>query len=808
MPWRPALLLASLALLAWFGPTTAAPPPTFNKVGVAFLQKHCVACHNDKVKRADVRLHAFRDDADLVKNRKLFESVLRVVRSGEMPPAPKPRPVLGEMEGFTASVQAVFDHHDRTAKPDPGRVTVRRLNRTEYNNTIRDLIGVDFNPAEDFPSDDVGHGFDNIGDVLTLSPVLMERYLAAAESIVERAILVNPPPVPRRYLSGRYLQPAPPDGDPRARPRFRHLKPGDASPINSGPFTAPADYLKFSADADLVLRARLYAVPKGKSPVKVALFLYGGKLKDASPDAEIEPLMGAALKSVRPMRILKTFEITAQDAKKAQEIEFPIHRRGDIQGAGVAVVRPPAGEEPPDVFIEHIWSEGPLETRPKSQLMLLATTKKTPAEQTREVLGRFLPRAFRRPATADELERYSKLVDRAIAGGQKWEAGVQLAIQAALISPKFLFRLELDGRPAGDEPTPLDDYQLASRLSYFLWSSMPDQELFDLAAKGKLGENLDAQVKRMLKDSRSKALTENFAMQWLQLRRLKTHTPDPKLFPKFDDRLRASMLKETELFFDAIVREDRSILDLVDGKFTFLNDRLTWHYGITDTNGSTWGKKAKVPGKPIRGREFVRVTLQDGDPRGGILTHGSILTVTSNPTRTSPVKRGKWVLEQVLGTPPPPPPPDVPELDEKKVLTGSLRQQMEQHRQKVACAACHAKMDPLGFAFENFDAVGAFRSHEGKQPIDVSGELPGGKTFKGPAELRAILKEQKDLVARNLTEKLLIYALGRGLEHYDRRTIDATIAALAKNDYRFSTLVSETVKSFPFRYRRGKETSK
>jgi hypothetical protein len=317
--------------------------------------------------------------------------------------------------------------------------------------------------------------------------------------------------------------------------------------------------------------------------------------------------------------------------------------------------------------------------------------------------------------------------------------------------------------------------------------------------------NLDAQVRRMLKDPKSAALTENFAMQWLQLRRLKAHAPDSELFPRFDEALRTSMLKETELFFDAIVKEDRSILDLIDADFTFLNERLKRHYGI---GGPSTPRRGFGFGRRSGDNEFVRVKLEPKDGRGGILTHASVLTVTSNPTRTSPVKRGKWVLEQLLGTPPPPPPPDVPELDEKKVLTGSLRQQMEQHRQNPSCAACHAKMDPLGFAFENFDAVGAYRAKEGGTAIDASGELPGGKKFNGPAELRAILKEKKDLVARNLAEKILIYALGRGLEPYDRRAVDGVVAALAKNDYRFSTLITETVKSYPFRYRRGQETSK
>jgi hypothetical protein len=337
---------------------------------------------------------------------------------------------------------------------------------------------------------------------------------------------------------------------------------------------------------------------------------------------------------------------------------------------------------------------------------------------------------------------------------------------------------------------------------------MPDDELFALAGKKQLTADLDAQVRRMLKDPRADALVENFALQWLQLRRLRGHSADPKLFPTFNDALRAAMLKETELFFREIVREDRSVLDLIDGKYTYVNRPLARHYGIEN----------KLPPEPERGfgrrrggrgqrggGEFVRVDLSDTD-RAGILTHASVLTVSSNPTRTSPVKRGKWVLEQLLGTPPPPPPPDVPELDDKKELSGTLRQQMEQHRKNPACANCHAKMDPLGFAFENYDAVGRFRKQDGKFPIDASGVLPGGKVFDGPKELRTILKEKKELVARCLAEKMLTYALGRGLEHYDNPSLDAITAGLAKNDYRFSALVTEIVKSFPFRMRRGTDT--
>lgn len=773
----------------------------------AFTKKHCVRCHGETNPKAGLSLTTFRDELSLLKARKKWDQLAEMVRDGEMPPEGSPAPSAAEKEAFLRAVKAVFDKFDKNAKPDPGRVTVRRLNKVEYSHTIRDLFQVDLKPADDFPADDVGHGFDNIGDVLTLSPVLMERYLAAAESIAQRVIVVNPPPIPRRYLAGRYLQPFP-NNVPEAQGRFRKLDPTNPNPIHSGPMQAGADYLKFSADDDLMLRVKLYAETKGKSPVKVALFLTGPKLVETSPDEEIDQLMGAALKTVRPMQILKIFEITARDEKKVQEIEYPIKKRGDVYRAGVAVVKPPEGEEPPTLFIENIWSEGPLETRPVSHRTLVACTPDKPqAAQTREVIERFVSRAFRRPATATEIERYASLVDKTVAAGEKWEAGLQLAVQAVLVSPKFLFRFELDDRPQANEPRPLDEFQLASRLSYFLWSSLPDAELTELAAKKQLTAQLPAQVRRMLQDPKAHALVDQFAMQWLQLGRLQTHAPDASLFPTWSEPLRAAMLEETRLFLREIIRENRSLQELIAADFTYLNEPLARHYGIIDTKGTVAGSKPmKTGGQPIRGPNFVRVALSNPN-RGGLLTQASVLTVTSNPTRTSPVKRGRWVLEQLLGTPPPPPPPNVPELDKNDgtPLTGSLRQRMEQHRKNPACASCHASMDPLGFAFENYDAIGAFRLKDGDFPIDPSGELPGGKTFQGPTELKAILQAKRDLFARCVTEKMLTYALGRGLEYYDKPTIDRVVATLQSDGDTLATLVTALVTSEPFRMRRGKE---
>jgi len=375
---------------------------------------------------------------------------------------------------------------------------------------------------------------------------------------------------------------------------------------------------------------------------------------------------------------------------------------------------------------------------------------------------------------------------------------MRVGLRALMTSPQFLLFEERPGK--------LDDFAIASRLSYFLWSTMPDEELTALADKGALTAQLENQVRRMLKDPRSQALVDNFALQWLQLKRINFVAPDGGLFPAFNQKLRLAMLQETHLFLEAVFKEDRSILDLVDSDFTFLNDRLAKHYGIADTNGNKIGEKPLKPGgQPFRSENFVRVSLQGSD-RGGLLTQASVLTVTSNPTRTSPVKRGRWVLEQILGTPPPPPPPNVPELPEtpQAAQTGSLRQRMEQHRANPSCANCHTRMDAIGFALENFNAVGAWRGKDGNFEIDPSGTLPDGSTIKGVGDLKKAILAKKDLFARCMIEKMMIYALGRGLEFYDDRPVDRALAALAKDKYRFSTLVVEIVKSDPFRLRRGK----
>ena len=829
--WAALFLLCAAWLVRVSVLAAAVPHVEFQKSAAAFLERHCFECHGGKTTKGDLDLvKQDKSDAAILTNRKVWLNVVNQVTSGEMPPKKKDRPPLPEIEGFARAIESAFDRAEAAMKPDPGRVTVRRLNRTEYNNTVRDLLMVDFNPTEDFPADDIGHGFDNIGDVLTMSPLLMERYLTAAEAIAQRVIPEKPAPPSTRHLSGRYLRP---NNAKTSEGRFRVLDPTHAEAVHSGPFFSPGDYLKFSADADLFFRATLYAEPQGDSPspapapapVRVALYIQGPDLKDPSTEAEIAQFMGAGLapatgpaaaKAAKTpplkLKILKTFVITAHTAAKPQVIEVPMNRMGGITSAGIALLKPPVGETPAKLHIERLWSEGPLDTRPPSQLMLLGTTSPNQprAVQTREVLTRLLTRAYRRPASTAEVAAMTAIVDRATATGRTWEAGLQQVIVAILCSPKFLFRLELDDRPTTPDAHPIDDFQLAARLSYFLWSSMPDDELFALAAKKQLTANLDAQVQRMLKSPQAEALVQNFALQWLQLRRLQSFAPDRKLFPAFNEPLRATMLRETELFFGEIVRENRSVLELLDGNFTYLNAVLAKHYGIADTVGNpvTTKPKDKRPGgDAFRGETFVRVSLPTAE-RGGLLTQASILTVTSNPTRTSPVKRGRWVLEQLLGTPPPPPPPGAPELEAQQELTGTLRQRMEQHRANPNCASCHTQMDALGFSLENFDAIGAWRTTDGALPIDASGTLPDGKSFNGPAELKTVLQEKRELFVRNLTEKLLTYALGRGLEYYDSRAVRRISADLAKQEYRFSELVTGIVKSDPFRLRRGAELNR
>jgi hypothetical protein len=732
----------------------------FQKQVLPLLEKYCTECHGGANKKADLALDVFKGKSDdaVMKERELWENVLDKLEGREMPPEEKPQPSPNEIDRITAWIQQSLAATDCRNVRNPGRVTIRRLNRAEYNNTIRDLIGVDFQPAEDFPTDDVGYGFDNIGDVLSMSPILVEKYLTAAEQVVGKAIVPDASArVPRRRFEAKDLT-----GGDKLGPRVA---------VSRNPATADLDFPK---DGTYVIRVKASAGLSTDPPSRLVV-----KLDD---------------------RELLAVDIAEQkDAAKTREIKIDAtagKRKVTLSDARGSETKAPRA---PLLLVEFVEIVGPADL-PASHRRIVTcqpTGERSSIECARQVLREFASRAFRRPVTNDEVERLVRLVHLTLEQGDSFERGIQLALQAILSSPHFLFRVELD--PSSDDPggiRELTDFELATRLSYFLWSSMPDDELFRLSRAGELKSPgvLDAQVRRMLSDPKAEAFVENFAGQWLQLRDIAKVTPDPELFPEFDETLRTAMLRETELFFEAVVKEDRNVLDFLDADFTFVNERLARHYGIDGAKGD----------------EFRRVPLARAGRRG-ILTHASILTITSNPTRTSPVKRGKWILENILGTPPPPPPPGVEELEEGKdaALRGSLRERMEQHRAKPMCATCHNRMDPIGFAFENFDAIGAWRDLDGKFAIDASGGLPGGVEFDGPPELIAILKTaRRQQFSRCLAEKMLTYALGRGLESYDRCAVDKIIEGLEKNDYKFSALVTGIVQSEPFQLRSSKGDAK
>lgn len=732
----------------------------FNRDILPLTKKYCINCHGPTGETAGINFAKLATE-DIAKNRGHWLRIAQSIQTKHMPPKNTPQPTDAERAVLTGFIDARLAAEDCGVK-DPGRVTMRRLNRAEYNNTVRDLLGVDIKPADEFPSDDVGYGFDNIGDVLSISPILMEKYLAAADKVVARAI-VTPDPASVR-LEGEQM-PKETKGEGVINQFYRLL-------VSNGEVWAEHEFPKAG---EYIIRARAFEQKAGEEAAKMAFRLDGKDLQTVDVSAtEAEP---------------KTYEVKTQvpAGKHRVAVAFlndyymrqaPPQNRDRNLGVDFLEITGPLNQSLTDVPASHKRIFG---TRPAGA---------SDEQYARSIMSYFASRAFRRPATKEEVDRLTGIVQQVQKGGDSFERGIQMSITAALVSPHFLFRVELDPNPNDPKASRLlNDYELASRLSYFLWSSMPDDELFALARKGQLKNPkvLDAQARRMLKDPKAKALVDNFAMQWLTLRNLQNSSPDPKLFPGFNDELRQAMLKETELFVNAIVSEDRSILEFLDGKFTFVNEKLAKHYGLP----------------PVTGDNFQRVVLA-GDQRGGLLTQGSILTVTSNPTRTSPVKRGKWVLEQLLGTPPPPPPPNVPELEaQKDKLTGTLRQRMEQHRLDPGCASCHDRLDPLGFGLENYNAVGQWRTMDGSDPVDASGELPDGSKFNGPSQLIQILKNKKDLFARNLGSQLMTYALGRGLEHYDQCVVGEITAGLAKKGYRFSALVSEIVTSDPFRKRRG-----
>lgn len=601
--------------------TTRSP---FSEDVAQTLEKHCSECHAGRDAEGGFSLSDYRDEQAIQQHWQIWERAAHLVSTNAMPPANAPQLPVSDKGKLLDSLEEILSRTKRNEVTAPVRVVMRRLNRFEYNNTIRDLLGINFQPADDFPSDDVDHGFDNISDILSFSPLLMEKYLVAAEKIAEAVITTDVP---------------------------------------------------------------------------------------------------------------ETTQLAEQQMRVFQPLSV--------------------GQQP--------------------------------IASVRENLAAFLPKAFRRPVDAEELNAFVSLANAPIENGESVEFAMQTALTAVLVSPHFLFRTESDPNLLSvTELSPLREYELATRLSYFLWSSMPDDELLQRAKAGDLHTDavLEAQLRRMLKDQKSLSLTESFAVQWLNLGRLEAISPDSTKFAEFDTAIKQDFERETKAFFQYVVQDDRSILEFLDGPYTFVNDRLAEYYGLPD----------------VEGPHFRKISLE-GSPRAGLLTQGSILTLTSTPLRTSPVKRGKWILEAILNQPPPPAPPNVPDLAESAQHSSdlTLRQQLELHRANPACAACHVTMDALGFALENFDAIGRWRDTDGELPIDTTSRLPDGTSFRGSLELIALLKQRESDFARCLTNKLLIYALGRRLEFSDRAAVNSIVKSLKAHDFKFSVLVCEIVKSRPFR---------
>ncbi len=752
---RPAWIRAKTPRAGAANPTAAAQ--AFEQRVLPLLNQFCWDCHGDGMKKGDLTLDPYTNSAAVLANRKTWEHVLLNLRNGEMPPQKKSQPTSAQRELIISWIEETLFPIDPN-HPDPGRVTVRRLNRTEYNSTIRDLVGVDFKPADDFPQDDIGYGFDNIGDVLSLPPLLLEKYLRAAQRVTDAAIVTGPlPPAVKIFDVDAFA------GGER-RPDGRKLD-------YEGEFTLKTTNTQ---SGNHMLRVMAGAVLGTKEPVQMRV------------SVNDEPGKTFEVKSTRENQ--KTFEypVTWNVGEKRLKISMIKATEPIPETNGKKAER--------KLVVSKIWWTGPTNTDwpplPEShrQILFRMPANGNDSVVAREILDRFTSRAFRRPATGAEVDRVMGLYEQARENQENFESGIKLACSAVLVSPHFLFRGELQPEP--DNPLavhPVGEYALASRLSYFLWSTMPDSELMDLAKKGRLRKNLAPQVSRMIAHPKSAALVDNFASQWLNLRLLDVAAPDRKKFPSYDNRLRDAMREETSRFLRHVVQANRPVTELIDADYTFVNQPLAEHYGIDG----------------ITGDDFVRVSLKN-TPRGGLLTHGSLLTLTSNPTRTSPVKRGKYVLDNLLGAPPPPPPPNVPELKAGEELTGTLRQKMEQHRDNVLCASCHARMDPIGFAFENFDAIGRWRDLDGKDPIDPAGELVSGEKFAGPDGLMRILAgSRRAEFLHCLAEKLLTYALGRGLEYYDQPAVKKILVHMEKQGSTFASLVQGIVDSVPFQYRRG-----
>jgi mono/diheme cytochrome c family protein len=758
------------------------------------LNQYCVACHNERTKGTATASGVILDRADLARvadDREMWEKVIRKLRAGAMPPAGVPRPSVASHDALVAYLETTLDRA-AAARPDPGRPSPHRLNRAEYANAIRDLLALDVDSSTLLPPDDSADGFDNNADVLSVSPVLLERYLSAAATISALAV-----------------------GSPKIIPGSETYRiRGDASQITQDEALPPGTrggllaQHTFPLDGEYVIKVKLLEINLGA-------------IRGLEYQHQLEITVDGERVLLAPVGGPDDYTQSALNATNvvnslAERLQVRVKVRAGQRAVGAAFLQKPAaqGANRLQAFqrstliatdnlgmphVENIVVSGPFnatgatDTPSRRRLFVCqpAKAQDEPACAKRIVstLGR---RAYRRPLTDADLTSLMSFYDAGRRDGS-FDRGIELATRAVLVSPKFVFRVERDATTA----TPgaayrISDLDLASRLSFFLWSSIPDDELLEVASRGQLSKAsvLDAQVRRMLADPRAQALVDNFAGQWLQIRNLRSTTPDKNDFPDFDDNLRQAFERELELFVGSVINEDRGVLDLMTADYTFVNERLARHYRIPR----------------IYGPHFRRVVLTD-EARRGLLGKGGLLLLTSHADRTSPVVRGKWILDNLLGTPPPPAPAIVPAFPEVAPGLSTVRRRMEQHRASPACAGCHKVMDPLGLALENFDAVGAWRTHEGGEPIDASGELTDGAKIDGVVALRASLLKRPDVLVGTMTEKLMTYALGRSLEPVDMPAVRAIVRASARDGYRFSSIVRGIVTSVPFQMRRARQES-
>ena len=799
-------------------PSSDAPTSAFSPRAV--LDRYCVTCHNEQLVRGTDRstetsllVSGLRatgltldtmDVTDVSAHTEVWEKVVRKLRTRAMPPPPRPRPDEATYDMLASWLETALDEA-ASANPNPGRTdTFHRLNRAEYQNAIHDLLAMEVDVTSLLPADDADqHGFDNMADVLSVSPALLERYLSSARKIARLAV-GRPPPVP---VVDTYKIPLLLVQDDRM---------SEDLPFGSRGGIAIRHHFPVAGEYGIKIRlTRNYVnyVRGLGTPHQLEVHLDGVRLEQFTVGGEVKgrPAPASYAGNIFGDPDWEEYALTADDG-----LELRFAAKAGPRVVGVSFVR--TLSEPEGVLqprqggfaltlnemlaglaaVDEVAIGGPYavdaaepgDTLSRRKIFVCRPDRRADEEScARKILSALARRAYRRPVTEADVRTLLGFYDAGRREG--FDVGIQLALERLLVAPDFLFRIERDPEDiAPATPYRLGDLELASRLSFFLWSSIPDAELLDVAARGELGdpEVLERQVRRMLADARSKALVENFAGQWLYLRNLASVVPDPNVFPEFDENLREAFQQETELFVETLLREDRSVVEVLSANYTFVNERLARHYGIPNVYGS----------------RFRRVTFSNPN-RGGLLGHGSLLTVTSYPNRTSPVLRGKWVLEGLLGTPPPPPPADVPDLPDRGEggKPASVRERMEQHRKNPACAVCHAPMDPLGLSLENFDAIGAWRTtSEARTPIDASGALPDGSRFEGPSGLRALLLSRREQFVGTVTEKLLAYALGRGVDYYDRPVIRRIVNDAAP-DYRWSSVILGIVNSKPFQMRRS-----